>query len=503
MKKLSIFLLIIITVLIMSITSVALGKNAIVQTTVTSDQVTAYVNVENIQDCDIQLGTEMCNVISCKPISKTETKTLILVDASGSVPHEVRAKITELLEVLIDCKKENESFAVAEFGTEVNLLCDYTTDRYDLSKSIENISFDEKFTYLYSVLCSELSNFPTEGFGRIILISDGIENSKDGITYDEFIIDVKNSQRMIYTIGFENSNQESLKKLFSFSRQTNASSYTLDETSDVNEICNAINADRNYTCITAEIPAELSDGSAKYLKITGDNFECGADIRTIQLEASTVTTSVELTEETTSAETSIETVSVSDEKEMRNSYFGIIIPFAAVIAICIAVIVVLANKKRKLYEEPSVPDQKENENNEEIPIKNNDQGHTKKLYDNMVNKRFSETDETVILAGNESDDDKIVIKLTDINNPSKTYRYAINDGIVIGRNSSETMIAIDDKFVSRRHCRIYEHDGKAYIENLSTQNHTYVNDKSVNNVLLENGNIIRIGRTSLRFEYIK
>ncbi len=502
MKNLSIFLSVIITALIMSITAAASEKAAIVQTSVSSDMVSAYVNTD-VDSCTVQLGAELCDVISCKPAGETETATLILVDASGSVPKEVRSKIAEFLETLIENKKDNESFAVAEFGTDINLLCDYTTDRYDLSKAVEKIAYDEKYTYLYSVLSNQLESLPIDKFGRIILISDGVENSKDGITYDEFIIDVKNSQRMIYTIGFENSNQESLKKLFSFSRQTNASSYTLDEASDVNEICTAINSDRHYTCITAEIPAELADGSVKYLKITGDDFECGADIRTIQLDASKITTSAETNAEITADEATETAVLVSEEKKTDNSIIFIVIPFAAVIVICIAVIAVLANKKKSISTTVNEAEPIKIKETEEKPVKPSEQGRTRMLFDNGRNKSCSETDETVILTENVPSDDKLVIKLTDINNPSKTYRYAVNAGIVIGRNSAESMIAIDDKYVSGTHCRIYENCGKAYVENKSKKNHTYVNDKVIENCLLKNGDIIRIGITSLRFEYVK
>lgn len=503
MKKINIYLSLIIAIFLISGTVSAAESTAIVQTIVSSDKVTAYVNTENIKECNVQLGTELCDVISCKSVGETETDTLILVDASGSVPKEVRSKIDELLETLIENKKENESFAIAEFGTEINLLCDYTTDRYDLSKAVEKIAYDEKYTYLYSVLSNQLESFPNNKFGRIILISDGIENSKDGITYDEFIIDIKNSQRMIYTVGFENSNQESLKKMFSFSRQTKASSFMLDENSDVNEICNTINADRNYTCITAEIPAELADGSIKYLKITGDNFECGADIRTIQLEASMITSSAETNSEITAEEITEPAMPISDKSKTDNSIIFIVIPFAAVIVICIAVIVVLANKKKSISTMVNEAEPVKIKEAGEKPVKQSEQGHTRMLFDNGGNKRCSETDETVILTKNVSADNKLVIKLTDINNPSKTYRYAVNAGIVIGRNSAESMIAIDDKHVSRKHCRIYEVDGKAYIENLSEHNHTYVNDKIVNNCLLENSDVIRIGKTSFRIEYVK
>lgn len=504
MKKFSIILSIIITSMLVCIAVSASSTAAIVQTAVYSDRVTAYVNVAGIDDCTVQLGTELCNVLSCNPVSETETKTLILVDASGSVPNEVRAKIAELLELLIENKNDNESYSIAEFGTEVKLLCDYTTDRYDLSKAVKGINFDEKYTYLYSVLNNELKDFSPDNFGRIILISDGIENSKNGITYDELILDVKNSNHLIYTIGFENSNQESLKKLFAFSRQTNAESFTIDAASDVNDICNIINSDRNYTCITAKIPAELADGSIRHLRISGKDFECGTDIHTVQTKTESETVPVISKTEAITEETilSSQQDNVIENKE-HIPYLFIIIPFAAVIVICIAVIAVLSRKKKKIASVINENEPREIKTSKQEAPSMPDQGHTKRLFDIANTTVISETDATVILTENESSVTKIVIKLTDTNNPSKIYRYAINDGIVIGRNSSEAMIAVDDKYVSRQHCRIYERDGKAYIENLSTQNHTYVNDKAVDTGMLANGDVIRIGKTSFRFEYVK
>ena len=493
MKK---FLFIYIALFVLAIFQIsvqAISEAEITSTVVNNTQISAYINAET-SDCTAILGTTPCEIISYSQAENLPSDTLILVDTSGSIPKDVQDKISEFLSELIDGKIENERYAIASFGTDITYLCDYTSDRYELSKAAEKLEYSEKYTYVYSTIDNVLKNISGSVFTKIIVISDGVENSKDGITYDEILSTVSDTSCPIYTIGIENNNQENLKRFYSFSRNSAAESITLTSDTDVSEVCGIVNECRNYTCVTIDIPEELADGSIKYLKINGKNFECGIDIRMPVIE--TVNSEISV------PETISETTSVQEENDIphKNINFILIIGIAAA-AIIVSTIIIIIFKS--------------------IEKKGTQSEKTELVIDPSNIPTIIEPN-----SGNTILDD-CTIKLTDINASEHSFRSALGNGIIIGRNPKECMIAIDyDRYISRKHCRIFKQNGKFFIENFSP-NKIIINEQTVldnisnsmqetpstgTRILLPNenltakeifsGDIIRIGHTSFKFEII-
>lgn len=78
--------------------------------------------------------------------------------------------------------------------------------------------------------------------------------------------------------------------------------------------------------------------------------------------------------------------------------------------------------------------------------------------------------------------------------------FPFTDAIRIGR-SSENDIVIDDSFVSHRHAFIRKERGGFTIEDLSSVNHTYLNDEMLRQrTSLQSGDMIRIGLVTFKFE---
>lgn len=494
MKK---FLFIYVAVFVLAIFQMsvqAISEAEITSAMVNNTQISAYINTETT-NCTAILGTTSCEIISYCQAENLPSDTLILVDTSGSIPKDVQDKISEFLSELIDGKIENERYAIASFGTDITYLCDYTSDRYELSKAVEKLEYSEKYTYVYSTIDNVLKNISEDVFTKIIVISDGVENSKDGITYDEILRTVSDTNCPIYTIGIENNNQENLKKFYSFSRNSVAESVTLTSDTDISEVCGIVNECRNYTCVTIDIPTELADGSIKYLIINGENFECGIDIRMPVIEASNLESSV--------PETISETTSAQEENVVshKNINFILIIGIA-VAAIIVSIIIVIIF--RSIEKKGTQPEKAE-------PVK--DQSDISTII-------FKPDDRNTIM-------DDCTVKLTDINAPERSFRSALGNGVIIGRNPKQCMIVIDyDEYISRKHCRIFGQNRKFFIENFSP-NKIIINEQTVldnmNNsmqetpstgtrILLPNenltakeifsGDIIRIGHTSFKFEII-
>jgi diguanylate cyclase (GGDEF)-like protein len=79
-------------------------------------------------------------------------------------------------------------------------------------------------------------------------------------------------------------------------------------------------------------------------------------------------------------------------------------------------------------------------------------------------------------------------------------RYEVGEGDVrIGRDP-ENEICVDLTTVSRRHARLYEEDGRAWVEDLGSTNGTLVNDVPIDGPRkLGNGDQIRVGGSILKF----
>lgn len=72
------------------------------------------------------------------------------------------------------------------------------------------------------------------------------------------------------------------------------------------------------------------------------------------------------------------------------------------------------------------------------------------------------------------------------------------DAIVIGR-SAAAEVRLDDLAVSQQHCRIQAANGSFLLRDLKSTNGTFVNSLKVAEHALEDGNLIRIGETTLLF----
>jgi len=79
--------------------------------------------------------------------------------------------------------------------------------------------------------------------------------------------------------------------------------------------------------------------------------------------------------------------------------------------------------------------------------------------------------------------------------------------VLIGRGVKENDICLPCAFVSKHHAMIEvveittEEGGFEYfLEDLNSTNHTYVNEEQITRVQLEDGDVIRIGKTTLKFD---
>jgi diguanylate cyclase (GGDEF)-like protein len=78
-------------------------------------------------------------------------------------------------------------------------------------------------------------------------------------------------------------------------------------------------------------------------------------------------------------------------------------------------------------------------------------------------------------------------------------RISLEGGSVEAGRSSSCQIPIDQESVSRRHARIWWTGSVFRVEDLGSTNGTYVNDELVSQRDLQDGDLVKVGRTILKF----
>jgi pSer/pThr/pTyr-binding forkhead associated (FHA) protein len=79
-------------------------------------------------------------------------------------------------------------------------------------------------------------------------------------------------------------------------------------------------------------------------------------------------------------------------------------------------------------------------------------------------------------------------------------RFDLIGGLSIGR-SRDADVQIDDRYASGVHARIFNREGRSYVEDMNSTNGTLLNDATLKGEAeLLDGDIVRIGDTEFRFE---
>jgi hypothetical protein len=73
---------------------------------------------------------------------------------------------------------------------------------------------------------------------------------------------------------------------------------------------------------------------------------------------------------------------------------------------------------------------------------------------------------------------------------------------VIGK-SADADIQLDDQFASKLHAVIHFEEGKFFISDLGSSNHTWLNEKKIMNEELKDGDKIRIGHQNIIFKRVR
>lgn len=522
MKKTA--MVVIIAAMLCSICAQAAESIQLVQVQTLDQDITLYVrgiegDVEEVNATIGNVESESVHVAKLQemPISIC---TYIMIDNSVSVPEMSRDGIKNLLTELVAAGSDNEKFAIAVFGEDLNQVIGYTNDYFQLKECIAGIEFNDQETYLTDMVYNAIDSkavYCEEGdYVRILLISDGTDGDSVGYTEEELKSLLTSTYIPVYSLGVYNrkkSNNSQLEKMFSLSRMTGGSGYIYDDIENIGSYNETLKADRNITIFRVTPRAESLDGSEKTIRLS---FSCGEE--TVELVADKVRMGVKVADPSESAaeepESSKEAEPVwqpiaentKGPSEQEASETGdmsgtmiLVTAIATVLLVVIVVVVLLLVRASK----------KKSRENKFEPIRNTDSGNglisagedaTEKTQ--MIGRNTGASgdgSETQFIWGNAAVKGSVVT-LKDVVVPERQYQEILKTILFIGKSPDCNIVIATDPTISRKHCSIVRRSGLYYLKDEESSNGTFVNNvQIIAETQIKNGDIIRIGRTKFEF----
>lgn len=452
----------------------------------------------DLQSADVKVSNRQSEIAECGTVSegKIRVRTTVLVDVSTSMPYDTRAKVIEFIEEKIKELAGYEELRLVTFGDKIDVVQDFSSDRYDLSSAAKEIEFNGMASAVYDAINSTISHPKAEDgspcFYRTIVMTDGIDDTASGITKEELFMRLRTETYPIDVIGVSAdklSNPD--KDLAALSRISNGSYAELYSGSDVLECVSKVSASDLFW-IRAEVPVNLLDGSTRQVDISdGKNsfsFDMKMSVVDVPIESSVSSSVVESSVVESSAPTfappeSMPANETSDGDESEKLDSKNIILIAAVggcVLIAAVLVAVLSSVKRK----------KKKRTNEALSVElytlsnETDDGKTELLIDDSLQSSYT-------------------IRLRSCSDSRQNWTVAITKDVIVGRADS-CEFKFSDSSVSREQFKLIACDTGIMLSNLSSSNITQVNNvAATSDIMLQLGDIIKFGRVSLSVDLIQ
>jgi len=74
-----------------------------------------------------------------------------------------------------------------------------------------------------------------------------------------------------------------------------------------------------------------------------------------------------------------------------------------------------------------------------------------------------------------------------------THELKLGPGVISLGRASDNNVKLEDKSISAHHARIFTYFNTSYIEDLSSTNGTFLNNKKIHKHIIHPGDVIRLG----------
>lgn len=197
----------------------------IVQTFCQSSDLYAYVNIPKKKEnnsliasalLDNNYAYKQSEPITLVSKSKEKVSYLFLVDISTSMPgfdENIKTFVSDFMSET----DGDTSFALASFGNKFKLECDLEKSHENILTKLDTLQYNVRQTSLYSSIISAVDYFNKKKrlageLYNIIVISDGINVDKNGVSLDKVEKKLKSSSIMLHTFGFQTKSTNETEK---------------------------------------------------------------------------------------------------------------------------------------------------------------------------------------------------------------------------------------------------------------------------------------------------
>lgn len=414
---------------------------------------------------NISVGQHPAKVFGIEPFADTGEGVgyIFLVDISKSLKSRQLVQIKRSLHHWLAGMGPYDQAALITFGHEVTHSQEFTTDRFRLDNAIGLLASMDMETSLYRGLLEAISLGRSQEPGlpsrrAIIVLSDGIDDSLDGVSVDEVFKQTGEYRVPIYSIGFavppiNDTKREGLKVLGMLSRQSGG--YFVQ--ADPEQLDSAYEKQQQLITqayrLRVDCPDCLADGQLHHIDLTWSDgqrtLNDGFDMRLLPQKAEIGHPHTPVAE--------------------SDAGWSVLIFAVAVLAFFSGLALVYRQRLAQ-------PRQNADELTANAP--------------------------PVYPAAKPAIG--VAVVLTVVAGVQKGRRYQLNiaGGATLGRAANCDLILDDDVEISNQHAILQMQNGKLSARDLNSTNGTLVNGVPIHNDYpLRSGDLLLLGRTELRVEF--
>lgn len=391
---------------------------------------------------------------------------IFLVDVSKSLNTQQFAQIKQALKHWLDGMSPNDKAALITFGSEVKQQLAFTGDQSKLNNAVSLLAANDMETNLFRGLLEAIAlgrqQSPELPARRaIVVLSDGIDDSVNGVSVDEVLKQSSEYRVPIHSIGFalpplNDNKRKGLKVLGMLARQSGG----LFVQAEAGHLDAAYESQRLKISqayrLRLDCPSCVADGQSYHLNlIWSDGQRNLSDSLDLRLLPKTETPR-----------------SASSNAGVDMSWLQIYIISLASLVIGILLLWLYRRSKIGRYSDDAIF-----QSMEQVPSA----GEAIKSIDSPQAAR--------------------TINLTVVNGAQKghNHRLQIVSSAIIGRLPSCELCLDDDAEISAQHAVLRVADNRLMVRDLRSTNGTLVNGVPIHNEYpLRNGDLLLLGRTELR-----
>lgn len=420
---------------------------------------------------------------------------LICVDASGSVTPQQLRNIKAALNDAIASTPQNTYVAIADFGKEFQVRCNFSNDVEYLSAAVNSISTQEGNTYLHYNIDKALKYIARQGrdgLSAIVIISDGKEQVK-------------------YDVVTQNDKDNIIKEALKQNITLNAIGYSLEKAPDYTILDYfSGKTDGQFMPITRPEMLKPAIISIVHLRkaiwqFSGDISELPGDGLDHQLFVQIDTGAGKLSASkkmTIPNNKKVYGVSfIAKVMQNKGLFYGILAGLLVLIGIIIRMLLSRRNKPESVDEQgarANVVRTEVSAKTSETRVDSAEPGYQSDQRSIKENKRRDHTE--FLEPGSSLQEPHFTILKIEFNSGAYQGRsFTLEKNVArIGR-ADDNEIAIDEAVVSRHHAKIEYKGGVFIITDLGSANGTYVNGKRISSQVIQHNDTFSIGRNDGMF----